>query len=190
MKKILVLLAIAGNMLLSQSCNENKKNSEDSVENAHDANDLKEQNGSGQTDDTNDFAVKAAAGGLLEVTLGQMAQEKGQSPQVKAFGQMMIEDHTKANDELKALAARKNITLPTTLGEDEQKHVDELASLSGAEFDKKYIDLMEDDHEQDVKLFSEAAQEEEDAELKAFASKTLPTLQQHLNKVKAMNTDQ
>lgn len=176
-------MAIATASLGFQACNENKKNGTDSVENANDANDLKEQKGTGQDDDENDFAVKAANGGMLEMEVARLAREKAQSSDVKAFAAMMLSDHQKVNDELKALAGRKNITLPARLGEDEQKHVDELAKLSGAEFDKKYIDLMVDDHEEDVKLFKEAADDADDADLKAFAAKTLPTLQKHLERI-------
>ncbi len=96
---------------------------------------------------------------------------------------MLLTDHQKANDELKALAGRKNITLPARLGEDEQKHVDELAKLSGAEFDKKYVELMVEDHEDDVKLFKKAAEGAEDADLKAFATKQLPIQQKHLERI-------
>ncbi|MFD2572180.1 DUF4142 domain-containing protein [Spirosoma soli] len=183
MKKISLMVLLALSSLCFQACNENKKASDDSVENANDANDLKEQNDTGQSDDTNDFAVKAANGGLLEMELGRLAREKAQSNDVKEFAAMMLADHAKANDELKSIAATKNITLPTTLGKEGQEHVDELAKLSGAEFDKKYVDLMVEDHEEDVKLFQEAAKSDDDPALKAYAAKTLPTLQKHLERI-------
>lgn len=183
MKKMTLMLAIAVASLGFQACNENKKDGTDSVENANDANDLKEQKGTGAEDDDGDFAVKAANGGMLEMEVARLAREKAQSSDVKEFAAMIMTDHQKANDELKALAARKNITLPARLGEDEQKHVDELAKLSGAEFDKKYVDLMVEDHEDDVKLFKEAADDSDDADLKAFAAKQLPTLQKHLERI-------
>lgn len=183
MKTIGLSLLIAVSSLSFQACNENKKDSTDSVENAHDANDLKEQSGTGAKDDENDFAVKAANGGMLEMELARMAREKAQSSDVKAFAAMMIADHSKADEALKAIATRKNITLPARLGEEEQKHVDELAKLSGAEFDKKYVDLMVDDHEEDIKLFKEAADDADDADLKRFAATQLPTLQKHLERI-------
>ncbi len=182
MKKTLVMMLVAATLGL-QACNENKKDSTDSVENAHDANDTKEQAGTGQADDDNDFAVKAANGGMLEMELARMAREKAQSNDVKEFAAMMLKDHQMAHDELKTLAGQKNITLPARLGDDEQKHVDELAKLTGAEFDKKYVELMVDDHEEDVKLFKEAADDAKDADVKAFAAKTLPTLQKHLERI-------
>lgn len=183
MKKMTLMLAIAVASLGFQACNENKKDGTDSVENANDANDVKEQKGTGAEDDDGDFAVKAANGGMLEMEVARLAREKAQSSQVKEFAAMMMADHQKANEELKALAGRKNITLPARLGDDEQKHVDELAKLSGAEFDKKYVDLMVEDHEDDVKLFKEAADDSDDADLKAFAAKQLPTLQKHLERI-------
>lgn len=184
-KQLVYGLAIA--CLTFQACS-SKKNSDDSMKNAEAVNEQKEDQGSAPTkEDDSEFAVKAASGGLVEVELGRMAQEKGQSAQVKAFGAQMMKDHTKANDELKALAARKNITLPTTPGEEQQKHINDLAKLSGAEFDKKYISYMKDDHEEDVKEFKKAADDAKDADIKAFAAKTLPTLQQHLDMVTAID---
>ncbi|GAB3643739.1 DUF4142 domain-containing protein [Spirosoma arcticum] len=183
MKKMSLVLAIAVASLVFQACNENKKDGTDSVENANDANDVKEQKGTGAEDDDGDFAVKAANGGMLEMEVARLAREKAQSSEVKEFAAMIMTDHQKANEELKALAGRKNITLPARLGDDEQKQVDELAKLSGTEFDKKYVELMVDDHEKDVKLFKEAADDSDDADLKAFAAKQLPTLQKHLERI-------
>jgi len=158
------------------------KTEEDHVERAEDANEKTDN----AADDDAEFIVKAASGGMMEVELGKMAQEKGQSQRVKDFGAMMVKDHTKANEELKALAGQKGIALPAAPGEDHQKHIDELAKLSGAEFDKRYIELMEKDHDHDVEEFKEAADEAKDAAVKAFAAKTLPTLQQHHDQVKAI----
>lgn len=183
MKKTILTGVIALASLGFQACSENKKAGTNSVENANDANDVKEQQATGQDDDDNDFAVKAANGGMLEMEVARLAREKSGRSDVKAFAAMMLSDHQKANDELKALAGRKNITLPARLGDDEQKHVDELAKLSGTEFDKKYVHLMVDDHEEDVKLFKKAADDADDAELKAYAAKTLPTLQKHLERI-------
>lgn len=183
MKPIALCLFLALSAWSFQACNENKRDSTDSVENAHDANDLKEQADTGQEDDDNDFAVKAANGGIFEMEAARLAQQKAQNSDVKAFAAMMMDDHMKANEELKALAAKKNITIPARLGDDEQKEIDELAKLTGAEFDKKYVDLMVEDHEKDVKLFKDATDDADDADLKAFAAKTLPTLQKHLQRI-------
>lgn len=186
MKKVTLICMLALGAFTFQSCG-SKKASDDSVENADNANEKKEDNGTGQKEDDSEFAVKAASGGMLEVEAGRMAQEKSQNQQIKAFGAKLVTDHTKANDELKALAATKNVTLPTTPGEDAQKHIDELRKLTGTDFDKKFISMMVDDHEDDVNLFKKAADDAKDPGIKAFAAKTLPTLEEHLTMVKELD---
>lgn len=184
MKKILFALLL-GSTLSLQSCGDNKKES-DSVENAEEANEMKDDRGTGLDDDATEFAVKAANGGMMEVQLSQLALEKNPTPAIREYATMMIEEHKKANDELKALAAQKNITLPTTLGEDKQESYNEMAKLSGDEFNKKYVEMMLSDHQKTVDMFKEAADDNENADLKAFAAKTLPTLQMHLDKIKTL----
>lgn len=184
MKRVLVMLGIALGAWTFQSCGSGEKKSEDSVENAQEMNEEKDAT---KDDDDSEFAVEAASGGMMEVELGRMAQQKASNPRVKNFGMMMVDDHSKANDELKALAASKNITLPSTLGEDHQKHVDELSKLSGAEFDKQYVKLMVDDHKEDIDKFDKASKECKDADLKAFANKTLPTLQKHYDEIQSID---
>lgn len=188
MKKISLLLLLAVATLGFQACGSETKKSDDSVENAENANEAKEDAGTGQSEDTNEFAMKAATGGMLEVALGRLAQEKGSSAAVKEFGAMMVMDHTKANDEMKALAAKKNITLPTAMGEEEQKHVNDMMKLSGKDFDQKYVSMMVDDHKDDIDLFTKAAEDDKtDADLKAFAVKTLPTLKKHMDRITALD---
>src|SRR5438132_527185 len=148
MKKASLMLLLAISTLSFQACSSKKTEGSDSVENADSTNEAKVDAGTGQSDDTNEFAVKAANGGMLEVELGRMAGEKAASKDVKDFGAMMVKDHSKANEELKTIAATQNITLPSALGEDEQKHVNDMAKLSGAEFDKKYVSMMVDDHKE------------------------------------------
>jgi putative membrane protein len=132
------------------------------------------------------FINEAASGGLAEVELGQMAQTKATDPQVKEFGAMMVQDHTKANDELKALAEKKNITLPATPSEQQRKVKDELSTKSGKDFDNAYVLNMVKDHKKDIKLFEDASKKVDDPELKAFIVKTLPTLRMHLTHVQAI----
>ncbi|GAB3328648.1 DUF4142 domain-containing protein [Larkinella ripae] len=179
MKKISLFLLLVVGAWTFQSCN--SSSNKDSAEQAEEANDQKDK-----PEDDSEFAVKAASGGMMEVELGQLAAQKGQNQKVKDFGTMMVTDHSKANEELKALAASKNITIPATLSEDHQKHVDDLTKLSGAEFDKEYIKLMVDDHKEDIDLFKDASFNAKDADVKAFAGKTLPTLQKHYDAVKAI----
>ncbi|WP_223559724.1 DUF4142 domain-containing protein [Chryseobacterium lathyri] len=126
------------------------------------------------------FADAAAKGGLMEVMMGQLAATNATNAKVKALGEMMVKDHSKANDELKKWAGTAGYTLPTGLDADKQKEYDDLKAKKGAEFDKKYTDLMVSDHKKDVEEFKKQASEGKEASLKSFASKTLPTLEHHL----------
>ncbi len=126
------------------------------------------------------FATKAAEGGIAEVQLGNLAKEHASSADVKNFAEQMVTDHTKANDELKSIAAGKNITLPTELNAKDKATYDRLSKLNGADFDKAYMRQMVTDHRTDVAEFKREADRGTDADLKAFAGKTLPTLQHHL----------
>jgi putative membrane protein len=126
------------------------------------------------------FMTEAAQGGMAEVQLGQLAAQKAQSDQVKQFGQKMVDDHTKANDQLKQIAASKGVTLPTDLDSKSKREMDRLSKLSGAEFDREYMKHMVSDHKKDVSDFKKEAKSAKDADLKGFASSTTPTLEQHL----------
>jgi len=132
------------------------------------------------------FAVKAAQGGLAEVKLGQLAAEKGSSPDIKAFGQQMVDDHGKANEQLKSVAESEGMTLPTDVNGKQQAMYDRLSKLSGAEFDSAYAKDMIMDHEEDVKEFKKEAQSGKDEKIKSFASQTLPVIEGHLEKIKAI----
>lgn len=167
------------------SCNQK----EGAVEEAQETNEQKFDDTSMEDtkDDQSEFMTKAASGGMMEVQLGQLAQQNGMSQDVKDFGKMMVDDHTKANEELKALAAQKNITLPDSMGQEQMDHVEELRGKANADFDQAYMSLMVDDHQEDVDLFQEAAQNLQDPDTKAFASKTVPILQQHLDRAQQVN---
>jgi putative membrane protein len=140
--------------------------------------------GCNRDEDPNHFAMEAAQGGLAEVQLGRLAVEHATNPAVKQFGQQMVDDHSKAGNELMQLAARKQMQLPTDVSAEQKETMTKLSKLSGADFDKAYVDAMVDDHEHDVKDFQAQANEGQDADLKAFAAKTLPTLQHHLQMIK------
>ncbi|HSU30430.1 MAG TPA: DUF4142 domain-containing protein [Bryobacteraceae bacterium] len=134
------------------------------------------------------FAMKAAQGGMAEVQLGKLAAEKAGSPDVKSFGQMMVDDHSKANDQLKAVAEKQNITLPTTLNAKDQSLYDKLQGMSGADFDKTYVKAMVKDHQEDVKEFQKESQKGKNDQIKQFAATTLPVLQTHLDKIKQIQS--
>jgi len=150
------------------------------------ANSVSNAVGSMTTSSPEDFMKEAAVGGMTEVELGKLASTKGANAEVKKFGAMMVADHSKANAELKALAAKKNVTLPTELDSSHKSMVDDLKGKSGADFDGDYIDAMVDDHEDDVATFEKQSQNATDPDVKAFAAKTLPTLKKHLEAVKAI----
>lgn len=137
---------------------------------------------------TNDFVNKAAMGGMMEVELGKVAQQNASSQAVKDFGSMMVKDHTKANDELKATATGENIDVPASLDADKTKMVDDLKSKTGADFDKAYMMMMLNDHNKTIAEFQKASKSNENEKVKAFATKTLPVLQQHLSMVKSVNS--
>jgi len=132
------------------------------------------------------FVNEAAIGGISEVELGKLASTKAANAEVKKFGQMMVTDHSKANEELKALATKKGWTLPTESDSSHKSTLDTLKNKSGADFDKEYVEEMVDDHVEDVKAFEDKAKNATDPDLKAFAEKTLPTLRKHLDAIKAI----
>lgn len=183
MKKITLSSLILASLLTFSACNSNK--SEDSKEVAEEQNDAKLEDTS--VEDDAKFAMTAADGGMLEVKLGELAQANGSSKAVKDFGANMVKDHSKANDELKALAAQKNITLPAALSDDKQKDYDDLAKKKGKDFDKAYASYMVDDHKEDIDEFEKAAKNCKDADVKAWAAGKVPTLQHHLEMAKMVN---
>jgi putative membrane protein len=126
------------------------------------------------------FLMSAAQGGMAEVQLGKLALEHASSEAVKKFGQRMVDDHTKAGDELKAIATKNSLTLPSDIDAKQKSTIARLTKLNGAEFDKAYIEDMVKDHQEDVAEFTRESNNGADADLKGFAGKTLPTLQEHL----------
>ncbi len=196
MKRTFVILCGAATLLSAASCSSKP----DSVEQAQDANNAKMGITNADTTVTtakgvggeqrpafdSEFMTKAASGGMLEVQLGQQVAQKATTPETKQFAQQMVTDHTKGNDELKALAAQKNITLPTTLGEDQQKVYDEVLAEKGADLDKKYVSAMLTDHQEDIKEYQAAVTQSSDMDIKAYAQKNLPMLQMHLGMLQKM----
>ncbi len=130
------------------------------------------------------FAMAAATGGLAEVELGKLATANASNDDVKKFGQRMVDDHGKANDELASIHKQKCMNAPTALEGKEKSTYDKLSKLSGPAFDKAYMSAMVKDHTEDVKEFENESKSGKDPELKAFAGKTLPTLQDHLKMAK------
>jgi putative membrane protein len=184
-------LLFAALLITVVSCNSNTKknnNNSNSTDAATDSNEkeLKAKD-STQVKADYEYAVKAANGGMLEVELGKLAQNKAISPDVMKFANMMVADHTKANTELKAIAASKFITLPAILDNKTQKDYDDFSKMKREEFDKAYTEYMIKDHKEDIEEFKKEANDGKDAELKAFATKHVPILQHHLQMAQQAN---
>ncbi len=138
------------------------------------------KNASGLSAADRKFVKEAAEGGMAEVELGQLAVEKASSDDVKKFGQRMVDDHSKANEKLKMIAASKSLTLPEGPNAAQKATKERLSKLSGAQFDKAYMRDMVQDHKKDVAAFKTESTSGRDADIKNFASETLPTIQDHL----------
>ncbi|MGC2472927.1 MAG: DUF4142 domain-containing protein [Candidatus Sulfotelmatobacter sp.] len=143
-------------------------------------NSMGKQSAGTASSDTN-FMKKAAAGGLAEVELGQLAVQKASNEQVKQFGQRMIDDHSKANEQLKNLAAQEHVTLPTKPELKDRQTKDRLEKLSGTEFDQAYMSDMLKDHKKDVAEFERESKTAKNPAVKSFAEQTLPVLREHLS---------
>ena len=140
------------------------------------------------SDEAKDFITEAAQGGIAEVELGKMAVTKAASPEVKKFAQMMVDDHTKANTELKELAQKKGVQIPAETDSSHKSTMEDLRNLVGAEFDKEYVENMYDDHKHDVAEFEDQSENASDPDVKAFAAKTLPVLRKHLEAIEAIRS--
>jgi len=142
---------------------------------------------SGKLDKTDQhFVDKAAEGGLAEVELGNLALQKASSDDVKKFAQRMVDDHTKANDQLKSLASSEGFSVPDHLSAKDTMTKEKLEKLSGDQFDKAYMKDMVQDHTQDVAEFRQESEKAANSGVKNFASQTLPTLESHLHEAKTI----
>jgi putative membrane protein len=189
MKKLCWYCAFLALSLFFYGCNSGQT---DSTKDAKDANAVK-MDSSGTAEHTTPtvpasvskddatFAVNAAAGGMMEVQLGQLAGQKASAQDVKDFGAMMVKDHSAGGAKLKAIALTKNLTLPDTLSADMQKEMTDLQNKNGADFDKAYISMMVDDHKKDIKEFENEAKNGSDADIRGFADNSLHMLHAHLD---------
>ena len=133
-----------------------------------------------------EFMLASAQGGMTEVKLGELASKNGKRDDVKEFGQMMVKDHKAINGDLKALAAKKGVTLPDSLDAKHQGMVDKMAALTGSEFDAAYIAGMIRDHKMDAKEFKAESAKTKDADIKGFVDKSIPVVGEHLKRITAM----
>ena len=199
MKNLLGILFI-GCICAFTACNSgNNSNSVDSAQNINDST-LPDSNSMNNNDtsamssmssapvsqEDADWAAKVANANMTEVELSKVAQDKATSQRLKDFANMMVTDHTKAGDQLKQLAATKNITLPANINDDSQKKLDALNKKTGKDFDKAYTNDMLDGHKNAVDAFKKGSSDLKDADLKSFATQTLPTIQMHQDSIKAI----
>lgn len=182
MKKLMLNLLLLSILVLSVYCR--NANRQDTVDAAKESNEQKEN----VLEDQSDFLVNAASAGHMEVEMGQLAQEKANHNRVKAFGKMMVDQHSQVNQEIKNLASGKQITLPSGMGAEHQRDMDDLRKLSGRDFDRKYMDMMVEDHEKDIRKFEDASENHKDAEIQTFAAKTLPKLRAHLDSARMVKS--
>ena len=168
-------------LMLAMGCGGNTPKKNDSVESAEKANEQKMDNTANEKkeDDAN-FAVEAANGGMFEVKMGEYAAKNAHDAAIRKLGQMMVDDHSKLNEELRGLCAKKNITLPDHMDGSMQETYDKLISYKGHEFDKEYSDEMVSDHKKDIDKFEKESKDGNDSDLRKWAEDKLPTLRHHL----------
>ena len=185
MKNLLFFLySVAFTVMIA--CNSQPKDAKELADSVNAAKDTTTNSGDIITVRENEaeFATNAADAGLAEINFANLAISKTNNADVKMYANMMLKDHGAANDELTALAKSKNISLPVSMSSEHQKNRNELAEKTGADFDKKYLDLMEKDHVKVLAFMEHEAREGTDPDLKAFASKTVPVINAHLNAVR------
>jgi putative membrane protein len=183
MKTVLFSSFIALGLAL-MSCNNNSSsdNHQDTVDSAKAVN----KEVKAVQPDASNFAVAAANGGMMEVELGKIAEDHANNPRVKAFGAMMVKDHSEANATLKGIASSLNIAIPDSVSDDTRKEIDKMKMKKGKDFDKEYVSMMIDDHKKDIAEFKKCADNCSDSTIKSFASNTLPVLEKHLDSIQAI----
>jgi putative membrane protein len=197
MKKIIRFCEVLIFGLLVQACGNvntaNNQNNADSMKSMNDSTSLQTTDKSASAVVANpvdkactDFAMDAEIGGMMEIQLGQSAQGKATNGRIKAFGTMMVRDHSKANEELMARAKSQGITLPANIGKEDQTAIDNLSRKTGVSFDKSYMNMMLEDHKKVIASFKKAAGECTNPSIREFASQTLPILDKHLDSAKAI----
>lgn len=165
------------------SCKENKE--DDPKEVAEEQNEETFDNNDEMEDDS-EYLVTASAIDMKEIELGKLAQQKSTNADVKAYGQMMVDAHTKASETTKSLAQKKNVSLPSSLSEDAQEVYNDLNDESAMDFNKKYADMMVDVHEKAIDKMEKASEKANDEEIRMWAANMLPDLRKHLEEAKSL----
>lgn len=187
-----VLLVFLPTMMLSQSRETRGAAPQGSTDNPSNTmqsgSTMQNQGQNSEATATNDkkFMKEAAEGGLAEVELGKLAEQKASSQEVKDFGKQMVNDHSKANEELKEIASKESVTLPDNLSAKDKTLKQRLEKLSGPNFDRAYMENMVKDHKKDVADFNRESTSGKDTAVKQFAASKLPTLKEHLKKAESI----
>jgi putative membrane protein len=182
----LLTLAFAATLSLSACSSSDQTNDNQTMAADSTLDTIAEGSQTDLSEDENKFIQEAAAGGMLEVELANQALQKSKNPQVNAFAQMMVTDHSKANTELQKVAANKGLQLPATFPAAQQKHLDMMKEFADRGFDRQYMEMMESEHIATLALFRKAAQYG-DLDIKNFAIKTIPVLEKHHKEAAALN---
>lgn len=183
MKRIFKVLTLAS-LFAVFSCNDSRREQDqDTTEVAEEANDEKFEDNDMEKDA--DFVAEAVASNYAEIKMAQLASQRSSNPEVKSIAKTLEADHTKTLNELKALAQTKAITVPMEEEEDARDKMKKLSDEKAEDFDKKWLEQMEDSHEKSINKFERRADKGEDADIKAFAAKTLPHLKMHKEKIDA-----
>lgn len=191
MKKILLagkVILGAGLLIVALSSCKNEAKQEDPKEVAEDTNDAKFDSIADKKDDS-EFLVDIAEVNLAEIEIGKLAQTKSTNPEVKKFGKMLVDEHTKSASEVSALAKAKNFTLPTSLTQEGQDEYKKLNEKSGLDFDKKFADMMIDGHEKAIDKLKKATEDAKDQDVKLWASNNIAPLTAHLEHAKLLKQD-
>lgn len=191
MKTIKIKLLLLAIPIFLMACNSQTNRTKDNKsDNYATTNDSINKSAAVVDDDTDqnrdqNFLTEAVSASLMEIELGRYAQQNAMNPRVRNFASMMVRDHSKVSEELKSIASRKNITVPTTMEDDHREMMSDIQKKTGMDFDREYMKEMVDDHEKDVDKFKKYAERDNaDADLKSFASKTLPILLMHQDSAK------
>jgi putative membrane protein len=192
MRKLTLIPVIALAVGLFQACSGNKSSSTtDSSVTKTDSSKITtvktDSTAAANPDST--FTRKAAVGGMAEVALAKLALSKTSNAKIKEFANMMVTDHGKANDELKGIAKTKNVMLPASVDAEHQQKMDDLSTKSGSDFDKAYVSAMVDGHKKTLDLMKDEAANGKDADFKAFAAKTAPVVQMHLDAINKISNN-
>ena len=181
--KALLGAAVVTMSMSTIACKDENKQ-EDSKEVAEEENEAKYDDVNDDKEEDADYLIFAAEVDMKEIELGKLAQQKSTNPDVQALGKMMVDQHTKSLADLKAAAAKKNISIPETLTDKGQEAYKDLNEKTGHDFDKAYTDKMVDGHEKTIEKMEKASEKASDADIRMWAANMLPTLRTHLEHAK------